>query len=75
MTAPAESNLVEEIKEVQRMIAGVVISKKDSTRFNAMVLRIARFQPFPSKLNAVGILKANPAERVAKYLQEWEAER
>ncbi len=60
--------LIADIAKVQELI-----DKRDRTReendfIGDMVLRIARFQASPSKLNALSILKSNPAERVARHL-------
>lgn len=67
--------LEEEVKLVQAFLNVKELSKKDQDIVAAMILRIASYQPSPSKLNALSILKSNPAERVARHLAEWESTR
>ena len=66
--------LIAEIETVQALMANKDRTREEDDRVGAMVLRIARWQPSPSKLNAASILVSNPAERIARHVLANEKE-
>lgn len=69
----SDDDLIQEIERVKFLLShDTDYGDGDMELYEKLLMRLARFQPSPSKLNAAGILKANPAEKVAKYIKELE---
>ncbi len=67
--------LIDEVKEMQRLIEIPYYerSRTENDFTDRMLIRLARFQPSPSKMNAMAIYKSNPPEKVALYIESLES--
>lgn len=67
--------LVDDIREVQELMAKGDIDwdTPEGEKVADMQLRFASLLPSPSKMNAVGVLSSNSAERLVEFLLANEA--